>query len=64
MQSGLRFELRLQQYIELVRKGETAEALSHAKKYLNGDKDWRMVQRAASLMIFSPNVRFEPVQVS
>lgn len=63
-QSDLRFELRLQQFIELIRKGPShkLEALAHAKKYLTSHRDQTLVQRAAGLMAFSFDMPFEPLQ--
>ncbi|KAL8739327.1 MAG: hypothetical protein Q9181_000058 [Wetmoreana brouardii] len=58
----LEFELRLQQFIELGRKGLLLEARQHAQKYitLNTDTNTPEVLRAAGLLAYPPNTRIEP----
>lgn len=66
-QSDLEFELRLQQFIELVRTRQTAkllEATAHARKYLTGHADAQHAIRAAGLLAFPPHTPFEPYKVS
>ncbi|KAF2114836.1 CTLH/CRA C-terminal to lish motif domain-containing protein [Lophiotrema nucula] len=71
--SGLEFELRLQQYIELVRQGHEAaekgdgeairklvEATKHARKYFEKGTDPELFGRAAGLLAFKPWVEIEP----
>ncbi|KAF2093900.1 hypothetical protein NA57DRAFT_47447 [Rhizodiscina lignyota] len=62
VESELEFELRFQQYTELIRKGpgHRLETLTHAKKYLSSHKDQGLVMRAAGLMAFSSDVPFDP----
>ncbi|KAF1351662.1 protein FYV10 [Lizonia empirigonia] len=64
--SMLEFELRLQQYIELVRQGhkrgeaKLVEARAHAKKYLSGSGDFELLGRAAGLLAYRPWDEVEP----
>ncbi|KAI9817299.1 MAG: GID complex subunit containing RING finger motif [Thelocarpon impressellum] len=63
--SSLEFDVRLQQYIELVRTGEPErllEATQHARKYLTPHKDTQFLEihRAAGLLAFSPDTQAEP----
>ncbi|KAJ5927987.1 hypothetical protein N7466_006943 [Penicillium verhagenii] len=62
---NLEFELRMQQYIELVRTQDRAkklEAISHAKKYLtpNHESQNSEVMQAAGLLVFNQDTRAEP----
>jgi len=55
----LESELRLQQFIELVRSGETAkllEAIKHAHKFLSPQDDADGGVRAAGLLAFTPDI--------
>ncbi|KAI9818532.1 MAG: GID complex subunit containing RING finger motif [Pycnora praestabilis] len=63
--SNLEFELRLQQYIELVRSGQTVkllEARQHGIKFLAPYRDSQLaeIHRAAGLLAFSPDTQAEP----
>ncbi|KAK5240422.1 GID complex subunit containing RING finger motif, partial [Cryomyces antarcticus] len=61
--SNLEIELRLQQYIELVRTGENPkliEATLHARKYLAAQQDTEFTMRAAGLLVFPPGTAAEP----
>ncbi|KAF2841437.1 hypothetical protein M501DRAFT_1046243 [Patellaria atrata CBS 101060] len=61
--SDLEFQLRLQQYIELVRTqnpNKIKEATMHARKYLASHSDIQLVTRAACLLAFPPNTPAEP----
>ncbi|PGH05960.1 protein FYV10 [Helicocarpus griseus UAMH5409] len=62
LQSNLEFELRLQQYIEMVRAGDKAEARAHAKKYLSPHSETQAtdIRRAAGLLVFPPDTEAEP----
>ncbi|KAI9797507.1 MAG: GID complex subunit containing RING finger motif [Piccolia ochrophora] len=65
LNSNLEFELRLQQYIELVRTGQRErllEATQHAKSYLAPHKDTQFLEihKAAGLLAFAPDTRAEP----
>ncbi|KAJ5179613.1 hypothetical protein N7492_002823 [Penicillium capsulatum] len=64
-QHNLEFELRLQQYIEMVRTQEQSkkiEAILHAKKYLvpNHESQNNEVMRAAGMLVFTQDTRAEP----
>ncbi|CAG8025244.1 unnamed protein product [Penicillium salamii] len=64
-QHNLEFELRLQQYIEMVRtqdKSKKVEAIIHAKKYLvsNQQSQNTEIMRAAGLLVFTQDTRAEP----
>ncbi|KAI9786866.1 MAG: GID complex subunit containing RING finger motif [Geoglossum umbratile] len=63
--SNLEFELRLQQYIELVRTRQHQklfEAAQHAKKFLTPHKDTQFSEiiKAAGLLAYPPNTPVEP----
>ncbi|KAJ9643098.1 GID complex subunit containing RING finger motif [Coniosporium apollinis] len=61
--SNLEFELRLQQYIEMVRSGDTQklmEATMHARKFLAPHQDTNFAIRAAGLLAFPPDTPAEP----
>ena len=60
--SSLEFNIRLQEYIELVREGRKMEAVKHAKKYLaNAEPDLMFdVQRALALLAFPPDTTISP----
>ncbi|KAK2797995.1 GID complex subunit containing RING finger motif [Emmonsiellopsis sp. PD_5] len=62
VQNNLEFELRLQQYIEMVREGNKAEARQHAKKYLSSHSETQAseIRRAAALLVFSPDTIAAP----
>ncbi|KAI2788311.1 Protein fyv10 [Penicillium oxalicum] len=64
-QHNLEFELRLQQYIELVRTEDPMkkiEAINHARKYLvpNSEPDSKQIERAAGMLVFAQDTRAEP----
>ncbi|KAJ5610097.1 hypothetical protein N7510_006816 [Penicillium lagena] len=64
-QQNLEFELRLQQYIELVRtqdKRKKLEAIMHAKKYLipNHESQKTEILRAAGLLVFTQDTKAPP----
>ncbi|KAJ5334283.1 hypothetical protein N7541_004118 [Penicillium brevicompactum] len=64
-QNTLEFELRLQQYIEMVRTQDRlkkVEAIIHAKKYLvsNQQSQNTEIMRAAGLLVFTQDTRAEP----
>ncbi|KAF4545137.1 Protein fyv10 [Lasiodiplodia theobromae] len=63
LESNLEFELRLQQYVEMVRTGNTQklqEATQHARKYLASHSDTKYAIRAAGLLAFPPDTPAEP----
>ncbi|KAF8244717.1 hypothetical protein K440DRAFT_4421 [Wilcoxina mikolae CBS 423.85] len=55
--STLEFELRLQQFIEMVRSCRRPEALAHSKKYLapHAETHFKDIQRAAGLLTVFPS---------
>lgn len=64
----MEFELRLQQYIEMVRTGQREkllEAMQHAKKYLSPHMETQAqeIHRAAGLLAFSKDTDVEPYKV-
>ena len=67
--SNLEFELRLQQFIELVRTRQPqklSEATQHAKKFLAPHKDTQLAEilKAGGLLAHLPNTQTEPYRVS
>lgn len=66
-QSELEYELRLQQYIELVRtrqQSKLLEATAHARKYLVSIDDPHSAVKAAGLLAYPPGTPIEPYKVS
>ena len=57
IQSTLEFELRLQQYIELVREGKLNEAVIYARKHLASSFDTHTedLHRASALLAYRPH---------
>lgn len=69
LQYNLEFELKLQQYIEMVRTDDRPrkiEAISYAKKFLvpSFDSQNEEVMRAAGLLVFTQRTRAEPYKVA
>ncbi|KAL1957106.1 hypothetical protein VTO42DRAFT_6364 [Malbranchea cinnamomea] len=62
IQNPLEFELRLQQYIEMLRGGAKSEARQHAKKYLapHNDTQSALILHAAGLLVYPPGTTAEP----
>lgn len=63
MNSNLEVELRLQEYIELLRTRDTAniiKATRHAQKYLTPHGDTESTFRAAGMLAISPRIPLEP----
>ncbi|KAJ2358068.1 GID complex subunit containing RING finger motif, partial [Coemansia sp. RSA 2618] len=62
IQSALEFELRLQEYIEMIRAGQTAGAIVYAKKHLTTWSSTQMarIQRAMTLLAFAPATQCAP----
>ncbi|KAJ2795391.1 GID complex subunit containing RING finger motif [Coemansia guatemalensis] len=62
IQSPLEFELRLQEFIEMIRASRTPEAIVYAKKHLTQWSDTQLprIQRAMTLLAFSPGTRCPP----
>jgi macrophage erythroblast attacher len=67
-QFNLEFELRLQQYIEMLRtgdRGKLMDAMSHAKRYLTPytETQSKEIHRAAGLLAFPQDTKAEPYKV-
>ncbi|KAJ1936227.1 GID complex subunit containing RING finger motif [Linderina macrospora] len=60
--SSLEFELRLQEYIELIRVRSTTAAIAYAKKHLVPWSETQMprIQRAMTLLAFPPDTQCPP----
>lgn len=61
-QNTLEFELRLQQFIELRRRGHLLEARQHAQKYISSNTETNNpeIHRAAGLLAYPLDTRVEP----
>ncbi|KAI9102804.1 CTLH/CRA C-terminal to lish motif domain-containing protein [Phlyctochytrium arcticum] len=61
IQSTLEFNIRLQEYIELVRSQKREEAIKYARKYLTGWQATHLkeIQQALALLAFSPDTSCE-----
>ncbi|KAK2749148.1 GID complex subunit containing RING finger motif [Myotisia sp. PD_48] len=61
-QNKLEFDLRMQQYIEMLRAGEKTAARQHARKYLTPHSDMHKddILRAAGLLVFEPGTEYGP----
>lgn len=67
-QFNLEFELRLQQYIEMLRtgdRGKLMDAMAHAKRYLTPytETQSKEIHRAAGLLAFPQDAKAEPYKV-
>jgi hypothetical protein len=64
-QSNLEFELRVQEFIELVRIGQKLPAITYFRKHLVPfEKTHRdQIQRAAALLAFPPDTEVQPYKV-
>jgi macrophage erythroblast attacher len=64
-QSTLEFNLRLQEYIELVRLGRKTEAIQYVQKYLSSwsESHLRQLQQAMTLLAFPSDTLCEPYKV-
>jgi macrophage erythroblast attacher len=64
-QSNLEYELRLQQYIELVRVGQKIEAIAYYRKYMaNSAIPVEELRKAAALLAYQPDTPYEPYKVN
>lgn len=68
MKYNLEFELRMQQYIEMLRTGDkekVVEAMMHAQKYLSSYVETQSaeIHRAAGLLAFPRDTKAEPYKV-
>ncbi|CCJ31286.1 unnamed protein product [Pneumocystis jirovecii] len=59
---NLEFELKLQEYIELVKKRELFQAIQYSRKYLTfySEAHIEEFRRAMALLIFPPDTEYEP----
>ena len=64
-QNNLEFELRLQQYIELLRERRIIEAKQHAQKYFSQQIETHLAEiyRASGLLAVPPDTQAEPYKV-
>lgn len=62
IQSPLEFELRLQEFIEMFRAGNSKDAIAYSKKYLMPWSDTQLprIQRAMGLLAFNPTTKCSP----
>lgn len=65
-QSTLEFNLRLQEYVELVRLGKKTEAIQYVQKHLSSwsESHLRQLQQAMALLAFPNDTLCEPYKVS
>ena len=65
MKSTLEFNVRLQEFIELVKSGDRLEAVKHAKKHLASDDAGQLetVQQACGLLAFPLHTALQPYKV-
>lgn len=66
IQSNLEFELRVQEYIELVRTSQHLPAISYYRKHLVpfAQTHKEAIQRAAGLLAFPPDTQVQPYKVA
>ncbi|KAG5519766.1 hypothetical protein PMAC_000039 [Pneumocystis sp. 'macacae'] len=59
---NLEFELKLQEYIELVRRRELSQAILYSRKYLTPYSEAHIEEfrRAMALLVFPPDTEYEP----
>lgn len=62
MKSSLEFNVRLQEFVELVKKGNRLEAVRHAKKYLATDENQQLglVQQGMGMLAFPLDTPIQP----
>ncbi|KAF8468862.1 CTLH/CRA C-terminal to lish motif domain-containing protein [Kalaharituber pfeilii] len=60
--SNLEFNLRLQQYIELVRAGNKKDAITYSKKFLAVHHEAHLpeIEKAAALLAYPPDTQWQP----
>lgn len=65
MKSTLEFNVRLQEFIELIKKDQKIEAVKHAKKYLATDDPEHLpiVQQGMGLLAFPLDTVLQPYKV-
>ena len=62
--SSLEFNIRLQEYIELLRRGRQLDAIAYSKKSFPSHISTHLseIQKAAALLAFKPDTNFAPYQ--
>ena len=63
LKSSLEFQVRLQEYLEMVKAGQRLEAVKHAKKYLSTESELEnssIVQQAMGLLAFPSTTSIQP----
>ena len=63
LKSSLEFQVRLQEFLELVKAGSKLEAVRHAKKFLCTETELEhlsIVQQAMGLLAFPPSTMIQP----
>ena len=63
LKSSLEFQVRLQEYLELVKAGQRLEAVKHAKKFLSPESELEhssVVQQAMGLLAFPTTTTIQP----
>ena len=65
LQSSLEFNLRQQEFVELVRDNKRVEAVKHARKFFTGLDDHQMtdVQKVMGLLAFPADTKISPYKV-
>ena len=64
MKSQLEFDVRLQEFVELIKTGKTLEAVKHARKYLSACEPDQIpaVQRASALLAYPKGTEIQVYQ--
>jgi macrophage erythroblast attacher len=62
MRSSLEFEVRLQEFVELIKSGKRMDAVKHARKHLssNDPEQLPLIQRGMGLLAFPADTNVEP----
>ncbi|KAK7603012.1 hypothetical protein V9T40_003011 [Parthenolecanium corni] len=62
LKSNMEFNLRVQEFIELVRSDKKLEAVKHARKYFSTYEDNQLeeIQHCMALLAFSPDIQISP----
>ena len=66
MRSSLEFEVRLQEFVELIKSGKRMDAVKHARKHLssNDPEQLPLIQRGMGLLAFPADTNVEPYRYS
>ena len=62
MRSSLEFEVRLQEFVELIKSGKRMDAVKHARKHLSSSdpEQLPLIQRGMGLLAFPADTNVEP----